>query len=131
MAFASHHAEVMFRVLVAVLHLDRVARQLRLTAASEVALILLPRVDPVRYPAYRLLLPRHPSHSGVHCAPFFMRAMYAPTTPNHQGSWSVAVNVRRWAPALSGMTGPAPRMTRVVYMGWESPRLKRAHVPIA
>src|SRR5262249_36409911 len=40
MAFASQNAEIVLRVLVAVLHLDRVARQLRLTATGDVALIL-------------------------------------------------------------------------------------------
>jgi len=41
MAFASHDAEIMLRVLVAVLHLYRVAGQLSLAGSSEIAFIVM------------------------------------------------------------------------------------------
>jgi hypothetical protein len=44
MAFASHDAEIVLRVLVAVLHLDRVPGQL---SSSEIALILMTRLPVV------------------------------------------------------------------------------------
>src|SRR5262249_38990886 len=53
-------------MLVAVLHLDRVARHLRFTRSGEVALILLSRVDSVRHPTRCLPLARQSSHVWVH-----------------------------------------------------------------
>ena len=54
MAFTSHHAEVVFRVLVAVLNLDYVARELGFVRAYEILLVALPRVAWVLRPTHRM-----------------------------------------------------------------------------
>jgi hypothetical protein len=44
MAFTSHHAEVVFRVLITVLHLDHVTRELGFASAYQILLVALPGV---------------------------------------------------------------------------------------
>src|SRR5262245_28152493 len=52
MAFTLHHPKVMLRMLVAVLHLDRVAANLRVAGACEIALIELAGVAAVCAPQW-------------------------------------------------------------------------------
>jgi hypothetical protein len=70
MIFASHDPKVVFSVLVTVLHLNHVARDLRLARTREIPLILLAGVD--LRPTHRMSLLRHSSHTGVHHVPFLM-----------------------------------------------------------
>jgi hypothetical protein len=44
MVLSSHHAEVVFRVLVPILHLDHVTAELRFASAYEILLVALPCV---------------------------------------------------------------------------------------
>jgi hypothetical protein len=62
MAFTLHHPKVMLRVLVTVLHLDRVAGDLRLVSPCEIAFICLACVATVGAPQ---LLPLLWPHSQV------------------------------------------------------------------
>jgi len=48
MAFSSEDPEVMLRVLVAVLHFDRVTGEVRLARSGDVAFVLLPCVAGIR-----------------------------------------------------------------------------------
>ena len=57
MAFASHDAKVVFRVLVAVFHLDHVAGELRFACAGEIPFVVLPRI--ARILATRMRLRPH------------------------------------------------------------------------
>jgi hypothetical protein len=47
MSFASHNAEIVLRVLVAVLHLDLVAGQLSLMGSREIAFIVMTRIPAI------------------------------------------------------------------------------------
>jgi len=124
MALTLHDPEVVFSVLVTVFHLDRVARELRLPRTREKPLILLPCVGHNWRAMRRLPLSRHPSFIAVHRVPFVMRVGPLATVQRSVKTGAELSVVRGWAPALSSMTRPAPRMTHNVYMGSLFRRLK-------
>src|SRR5262249_55147290 len=111
MAFP-HYSEVVLCVLVAVLHLDCVARELRFARACDVALIPLPRVAAIWRPMPLLW---HTSHAGTHGVPCLMRVFWtSPGPQDARGRPSVAakyerrrgnVGDQRPRDALSGMWG--------------------------
>jgi hypothetical protein len=70
MAFSTQQPKVVFGVLVAVLHLDLVARQLGHSRPGKVPFILLARVAPIGQPTRRLPLLRQASHVCVHQVSF-------------------------------------------------------------
>jgi len=123
MTLALHDPEVVFSVLVAVFHLDRVAGELRLPRPRQKPLILLPCVGRNWRATRRLPLSRHSSYIAVHRVPFVMRVGPLATVQLSQDS-SAVVGCERGAPALSSMRGPAPRMTHNSYMGSLFRRLK-------
>jgi hypothetical protein len=124
-ASTSHDPEVMLRVLVAVLHLDHVPGALRVARERNIALIVAVSASrPVLRLPSRSALPggrphalrpvRPSSHVLVHRVPFGARAAGSHVSAITAAKLRQAPNVRKWAPALSGMAGPAPRMTRAL-----------------
>jgi len=80
MAFTPQNAEVVFRVLVTVLHLDHVARELRFASEYQILLVALPRVAWVLRPTHRLRsnLAAPSSWDRIHCGPSMARTVSLP-----------------------------------------------------
>jgi hypothetical protein len=66
MAFTPQNAEVVFRVLVTVLHLDHVARELRFASARQILLVALLRISGLLRTA-QSLRPHRPAPSLRDC----------------------------------------------------------------
>jgi hypothetical protein len=93
MAFTSQDTEVVFRVLVAVLHFDDVAAELRVARSGDVALIFLSRVAGIRRPVRHLPPLRHPSRVWIHPIPFF-EPRHGPKDATKVRTSSVAIRKR-------------------------------------
>src|SRR5262245_7685492 len=86
MTLAPHQPKIVVGVLVAVLHLDGIARQLGLACSREVALIVLACVGAARRPMCRRLS-RLPSRSAAHGVPLLMRGTCPPRRPDAHLRW--------------------------------------------
>jgi hypothetical protein len=71
MAFTSHDAEVVLRVLVTVFHFNPIASELSFMCLGDVSVVLLSRIAGFRRVTGYLALQRDSSHSSVHRLSFF------------------------------------------------------------
>jgi hypothetical protein len=70
MAFTSHDAEVVLRVLVTAFHFNPIASELSFVCLGDVSVVLLPRVAGFRRVTGYLALQQDSSHSSFIVCPF-------------------------------------------------------------
>ena len=127
----SHDPEIVFRELVAALHLHLVSGKLGFPPERQVPFVVLPRIAAavVRCdePALNRLRSVPSSQILIHAV---CPSMSAPRVPQAMASPACKLQRGRMkregrAPApYGGMAGPAPRMTRTRYIGWPRDRAR-------